>query len=57
MIPTRVEEGEALIERIEGNALSAEDRQVLVKVLTFYFVPFRHAWLTFIFFVFSRSMC
>jgi transposase len=31
------EEGEALIERIERNALSAEDRQVLVKVLTFYF--------------------
>jgi transposase len=30
-------EGEALIERIERNALSAEDRQVLVKVLTFYF--------------------
>jgi hypothetical protein len=31
------EEGEALIERIERNALSAEDRQLLVKVLTFYF--------------------
>jgi hypothetical protein len=31
------EEGEALIERIERNGLSAEDRQVLVKVLTFYF--------------------
>ena len=31
------EEGEALIERIERNTLSAEDRQVLVKVLTFYF--------------------
>jgi transposase len=31
------EEGEALIERIERNALSAEDRQVLVKILTFYF--------------------
>jgi hypothetical protein len=31
------EEGEALIERIERNALSAEDRRVLVKVLTFYF--------------------
>jgi hypothetical protein len=31
------EEGEALIERIERNALSTEDRQVLVKVLTFYF--------------------
>jgi transposase len=31
------EEGEALIERIERNVLSAEDRQVLVKVLTFYF--------------------
>jgi len=31
------EEGEALIERIERNALSAEDRQLLVKLLTFYF--------------------
>jgi len=31
------EEGEALIERIERNTLSAEDRQLLVKVLTFYF--------------------
>jgi hypothetical protein len=31
------EEGAALIERIERNALSAEDRQVLVKILTFYF--------------------
>ena len=31
------EEGEALIARIERNALSAEDRQLLVKVLTFYF--------------------
>jgi transposase len=31
------EEGEALIERIERNALSAEDRRVLVKLLTFYF--------------------
>jgi hypothetical protein len=31
------EEGEALIERLERNALSAEDRRVLVKVLTFYF--------------------
>ena len=31
------EEGEALIERIERNALSAEDRRVLGKVLTFYF--------------------
>lgn len=31
------EEGEALIERIERNTLSAEDRQVLMKVLTFYF--------------------
>src|SRR3954452_23729607 len=30
-------EGEALIERIERNALSAEDRRVLGKVLTFYF--------------------
>ena len=35
------EDGEALIERIEQNALSAEDRRVLVKVLTFYF------WLVF----------
>ena len=31
------EEGEALIERIERNTLSAEDRRLLVKVLTFYF--------------------
>jgi transposase len=31
------DEGEALIERIERNALSAEDRQLLVKVVTFYF--------------------
>ena len=31
------EDGEALIERLEQNALSAEDRRVLVKVLTFYF--------------------
>jgi transposase len=31
------EEGEALIERIERNALSAEDRRLLVKIVTFYF--------------------
>jgi hypothetical protein len=31
------DEGEALIERIERNALSAEDRRLLVKILTFYF--------------------
>jgi hypothetical protein len=31
------EEGEALIERIEHNVLSTEDRQLLVKLLTFYF--------------------
>jgi hypothetical protein len=31
------EEGEALIERIERNVLSAEDRRLLVKLLTFYF--------------------
>jgi transposase len=31
------EEGEALIERLERDALTAEDRRVLVKVLTFYF--------------------
>jgi transposase len=31
------EEGEALVERIERNALSAEDRRLLVKILTFYF--------------------
>jgi hypothetical protein len=30
-------EGEALIDRIERNALSAEDRRLLVKILTFYF--------------------
>lgn len=34
-------EGEGLIERLKGNALSAEDREVLVKLLTFYF------WLVF----------
>jgi hypothetical protein len=28
------EDGEALLERIERNTLSAEDRRVLVKVLT-----------------------
>ena len=32
----RREEGEALIERIERDALSAEDRRLLVKLLTFY---------------------
>ena len=31
------EEGEALIERLERNTLSAADRQLLVKLLTFYF--------------------
>ncbi|MGH8582325.1 MAG: hypothetical protein ACREWG_05960 [Gammaproteobacteria bacterium] len=31
------EEGEALSERIERKALSTADRQLLVKVLTFYF--------------------
>ena len=31
------EEGEALIERLERNTLSADDRRLLVKVLTFYF--------------------
>ena len=31
------EDGEALIARLEGDALTAEDRRVLVKVLTFYF--------------------
>jgi transposase len=31
------EEGEALIERLERNTLSVADRQLLVKVLTFYF--------------------
>src|SRR5258708_28198872 len=31
------EDGEALIERIEQNTLTAEDRRVLGKVLTFYF--------------------
>jgi hypothetical protein len=30
-------EGKALIERIERNALSVEDRRLLVKILTFYF--------------------
>ena len=31
------EDGEALIKRLEKDALTAEDRRVLVKVLTFYF--------------------
>jgi transposase len=31
------EEGEALLARLEANALTAEDRRVLGKVLTFYF--------------------
>jgi transposase len=31
------EDGEALITRLEADALTAEDRRVLVKVLTFYF--------------------
>lgn len=31
------EEGEALLARLEANTLTAEDRQVLGKVLTFYF--------------------
>jgi len=31
------EEGEALIERLEGDALTAEDRRVLVQVLRWYF--------------------
>jgi len=35
------EEGEALLARLEADALTAEDRRVLGKVLTFYF------WLVF----------
>jgi len=31
------EDGEALIERLEKDALTAEERRGLVKVLTFYF--------------------
>jgi hypothetical protein len=31
------EEGEALLERLERDALTAEDRRVLAKALTFYF--------------------
>lgn len=31
------EEGEALIERLEGNALTADDRRVLVKLIAFHF--------------------
>src|SRR4029453_19492446 len=31
------DEGEALLARLEANTLTAEDRQVLRKVLTFYF--------------------
>jgi transposase len=30
-------EGEALIERLEGNALTADDRRLLVKLITFHF--------------------
>ena len=36
-MPLNREGGEALIERLEKDALTAEDRRVLVKVLTFYF--------------------
>jgi hypothetical protein len=32
------EEGEALLARLEANTLTAEDRRVLGKVLTFYFL-------------------
>ena len=32
-----LEEGEALLARLEANTLTAEDRRVLGKVLTFYF--------------------
>lgn len=35
------EDGEALIERLERNTLTATDRHILVKVLTLYF------WLVF----------
>ena len=31
------EEGEAMLARLEANTLTAEDRRVLGKVLTFYF--------------------
>ena len=33
------EEGEALLARLDANALTAEDRRVLGKVLTFHFWP------------------
>src|SRR5215212_9281561 len=36
-VELRREEGEALLARLEANTLTAEDRQVLGKVLTFYF--------------------
>ena len=36
-VPLSREDGEALIERLEKEALTAADRRVLVKALTFYF--------------------
>jgi hypothetical protein len=36
-VPLSRAEGEALMERSERKALSTEDRQLLVKILTFYF--------------------
>jgi hypothetical protein len=44
------EDDEALIERLEKDALTAEDRRVLVKVLTFYF------WLLFALRAAKRSL-
>src|SRR6185295_2237262 len=36
-VQLRREEGEALLARLEANTLTADDRRVLGKVLTFYF--------------------
>lgn len=36
-ITLSTEEGEALIERVEGSGLSAEDRRVVVQVIRLYF--------------------
>jgi hypothetical protein len=36
-ITLSAEEGEALIERVEGSGLSVEDRRVVVQVIRLYF--------------------
>ena len=40
------EEGQALIERLQANTLTGEDRGLLVKLIQLYFVSFRQACLT-----------